>query len=119
MRRRSGGGPLQRGAVRPQLAVGLLHHIDDDGVHQLLDRAASALADGGRLVTFDGAFVPAQPRWAGWLLERDRGQHVRTVDGYMRLASDHFATVTPTVSLDFPCVPYTHLVIEASGTQAS
>jgi SAM-dependent methyltransferase len=101
------------------LAVGLLHHIDDDGVHQLLDRAASALADGGRLVTFDGVFVPAQPRLAGWLLERDRGQHVRTVDGYMRPASDHFATVTPAVSLDFLCVPYTHLVIEASGTQAS
>lgn len=96
------------------LAVGLLHHLDDDGVNQLLRLAASVLTQDGRLVTFDGVLVPGQRRMARWLIERDRGREVRTVEGYLRLARAHFERVDHTVSEDFLRVPYTHLVMEVS-----
>jgi SAM-dependent methyltransferase len=96
------------------LAVGLLHHLDDDGVERLLRLGASVLAEDGRLVTFDGVLVPGQPRLARWLIERDRGCEVRTVEDYLRLARAHFRRVDHTVSEDFLRVPYTHLVMEVS-----
>jgi SAM-dependent methyltransferase len=95
------------------LGIGILHHLDDGDAHTLLRLAASALARGGRMITFDGVFVPGQPRAARWLIERDRGQRVRTVDGYMTLVEHHFASVRKTVAEDLLRVPYTHIVIEA------
>jgi SAM-dependent methyltransferase len=99
------------------LAVGLLHHLDDQRVRGLLALAASALVPSGRLVTFDGVFAVGQPRAARWLIEHDRGQQVRTVDGYRRLVDGHFATVELIIGEDFLRIPYTHLVVKASGPQ--
>jgi SAM-dependent methyltransferase len=96
------------------LAVGILHHLDDAGACRLMSFAADKLASDGRLVTFDGVFVPGQPRIARWLIERDRGAQVRTVDEYRGLASQYFDDVRTTVSEDFLRVPYTHLVVEAA-----
>ena len=101
------------------LGIGIVHHLDDTDAHRLLRLAASALTRGGRMVTFDGVVIPGQPRAARWLIERDRGRRVRTVDGYLRLFEQHFATVSETVREDFLRVPYTHLVIEASAPRAS
>ncbi len=96
------------------VAVGILHHLDDASVGRLLRFAAAALVPGGRLVTFDGVLTPGQPRVARWLIERDRGQCVRTVDGYERLAREVFEEVDTTVADDFLRVPFTHIVMEAT-----
>jgi SAM-dependent methyltransferase len=97
------------------LAVGLLHHLDDLAVDRLMAFASSMLSDGGRFVTFDGVFVPGQPRIARWLISHDRGQQVRTERGYTRLAERHFGRVHASLHGDFLRVPYTHLVMEATG----
>lgn len=96
------------------LAIGILHHLDDDDVHGLMRLAASKLAEGGRLVTLDGVLVPGQPRLVRWMLERDRGECVRTEEGYRRLAEAHFHEVEATVSGEFLHIPSSHLVMEAA-----
>jgi SAM-dependent methyltransferase len=101
------------------LGIGILHHLDDGEAHAFLRLAASALGRGGRVVTFDGVFTPGQPRVARWLMERDRGQRVRTVDGYMGLVEQHFASARHTIAEDLLHVPYTHIIIEATEPRAS
>lgn len=93
------------------IAVGLLHHLDDAEAEDLFQLALSALAPNGRLVTFDGCYEPGQPRVAKWLLDRDRGKHVRDEHGYTRLAKRSFSSVQATVHRDLLRIPYTHITL--------
>jgi len=95
------------------LAVGVVHHLNDDEAVELFRVAFGALRPGGRLVTFDGAFVKGQSPVARFLLSKDRGGFVREVPDYERLARSSFAGVTSHVAHDLIApVPYTHLVME-------
>jgi SAM-dependent methyltransferase len=94
------------------LAIGVLHHLDDDDALTLLRVARASLRRGGRLVTLDGCHVPGQHRVSRWLLSHDRGRHVRARDEYARLMRQVFADVRDVVRDDLLRVPYTHLVAE-------
>jgi hypothetical protein len=96
------------------LAIWVIHHLDDGAASRRMSFAASKLAPTGRLITYDGVFVQGQPRIARWLIEHDRGAHIRTADEYRALASPHFDELETAVASDFLHVPYTHLVIEAA-----
>jgi SAM-dependent methyltransferase len=94
------------------VVAGALHHIDDDGVRRLFAGAARALAPGGRAVSLDPVFTPAQGRLARTIIARDRGQHVRTPDAYARLARESFADVGVSLRHDLLRIPYSHCVME-------
>jgi SAM-dependent methyltransferase len=94
------------------VALGVLHHIDDGGVRDMFAGAARALKPSGRMVTVDPVLVPAQHRVARAIIVRDRGQHVRSADGYVSLAQRAFGSVTSTVRTDLLRIPYTHCVLE-------
>jgi SAM-dependent methyltransferase len=97
------------------LMMGVLHHLDDALVDEALELAARLTDGSGRFIAFDPGRVPGQPRIARALIERDRGQHVRTVEATEALVRRHFTTVDIAVHHDFLAVPYTHLVVEASN----
>jgi SAM-dependent methyltransferase len=101
------------------LSTGVVHHLDDSRAERLFGMSAALLKDDGRLLSWDGAFVDGQPRVARWLLERDRGEHVRTPDRYVALASASFAEVEPHLVTDFLHVPYTHCVLDARRPRRS
>lgn len=92
-------------------AVGVLHHLDDSEAGDLLRLAAGRLAPTGRLVTLDPTVTGGQPALARWLALRDRGQHVRTPDGYRTMAERSFAVVTALVRHDLALVPYSHVAM--------
>jgi SAM-dependent methyltransferase len=94
------------------LAFGVLHHIDDDGVRRMFAGAARALKPDGRMVTVDPVFVAGQSRAAHAVIARDRGQHVRTVESYARLAESAFGSVEPVVRHDLLRIPYSHCILE-------
>ena len=97
------------------LATGVLHHLDDDEAARLFKLAREALKPGGRLITYDGCYVPDQSRLARWVLSKDRGQYVRTREEYVRLASIYFANLEYFIRHDLLRIPYTHLIMYCSN----
>jgi SAM-dependent methyltransferase len=101
------------------LATGILHHLDDAASDSLLALAARALAPGGRFIATDATYIRDQPRVARWLIDRDRGEHIRPAGGYADLAKPWFESVGLTVRGDFLRLPYTHAVLECAEPRVS
>lgn len=94
------------------LALGVLHHLDDETALTLMRTAHAALKPGGRLVTFDPVYARGQSSLAHFLISKDRGQNVRNQPDYENLARSAFPTVHTTVRHQ-RWIPYTHCFIEA------
>lgn len=95
------------------LAVGVLHHLDDESALQLIRLAKSVLKEGGRLVTIDPCFDHSQNPIARYLVSRDRGQNVRSGGKYRELAFNAFSQVEGVVK-HRSWVPYTHWIMECT-----
>lgn len=100
------------------LAVGVLHHMDDDLAASTIALAARSLVDDGRMVTIDPTIIEGQPRVARVLAEQDRGRHVRDPDMTKALFAE-FDEVNVTVRHDLLRVPYSHVIVEASRPRRS
>lgn len=100
------------------IAIGLLHHLDDDTALGVLRMASSRLAPGGRLVTLDPCLTEDQHPLARWLVKSDRGQNVRTREGYEALALAGFDRVRATVRHK-RWIPYTHCHVIAENDGAN
>jgi SAM-dependent methyltransferase len=94
------------------MAFGLLHHLEDAEVERLFDAVRGLLAPGGRLVTVDCTLIEGQHPLARFVIKRDRGLNVRTIDEILRLAGRHFQTPTASVHTDLLRIPYTHVVLD-------
>ena len=90
------------------LLFGVLHHLDDEQCATLLDLAARGLADGGRVVSVDPCLHPGQGRISRWMSENDRGEHVRTPDGFDALARASFAEAQTEILDTVSRVPSSH-----------
>lgn len=93
------------------LAIGILHHLEDEEAAGLFQQARIALRPGGRLVTFDSCFVEGQSRIAKFLIDRDRGRNTRTEAGYRAIATSQFGKVESHVRHDLLRFPYTHAIL--------
>ena len=80
----------EQGTFDLVLAIGVIHHLDDAQAAKLFDLARLALRPTGRLVTYDGCYVPDQSKIARWFLSHDRGNFIRARAEYLRLASARF-----------------------------
>lgn len=93
------------------LALGLLHHLDDESAAGVLQLAFQALKPGGRLLTFDPCLDSGQNFISRFLVEIDRGQNVRTAEEYRSIASAVFDA--PHVEVRHRSwIPYTHCFME-------
>jgi SAM-dependent methyltransferase len=79
------------------VAIGTLHHLDDDLALHVLRATAGALTPGGRLITVDPCFHPAQSLVQRFVVSHDRGMHVRPFERYVELCS----TVLPAPKATF------------------
>lgn len=93
------------------VAFGLLHHVSDGTVRDLVSRAKSVLTRSGRLITLDPCFVENQNILARYLHQKDRGNHVRYVEGYLKLVGPAFSSVTHVVRHDLHFIPSTTLIM--------
>ena len=100
------------------LAIALLHHLSAEDSHKLLTQAHKALKDGGRLVTLDNCYTPDQSPIAKYLISRDRGEYLRTKEGFLELARPVFSDIQAHILHDGLRIPYTHLVMELRKTEA-
>jgi SAM-dependent methyltransferase len=105
----------EQGTFNLVLATGVLHHLDDETAGKLFDLARLALRPDGRLVTYDGCYVPDQSKIARWFLSHDRGRFIRTRAEYLGLASARFPRVEAQLRHDLLRIPYTHLIMRCSN----
>ena len=96
------------------IAIGVLHHLDDDDAANLFETARGALTTGGRFVSVDPTFVTDQHRIARALIKADRGQRVRTPEQLEALARPVLQGVKTFVRTDLLRIPYTHAILTAS-----
>lgn len=104
----------QFGAFDIVLALGLVHHLEDDEAKDLFRLGYTALKPGGRMITNDGCYLPNQSAAKRYLLSRDRGEFVRTQAEYEALAHSWFHNVRSNIREDVLRIPYTHLIMECT-----
>lgn len=93
------------------LAIGLIHHLDEEAALEVMQLARKALKPGGRLLTIDPCLEPSQNPIARFLIRNDRGQNVRDKAGYEALANAVFES--PRVDVRHKAwIPYTHCYME-------
>lgn len=102
----------RKGGFDLVLAIGILHHLDDDEAVALFRFAKSALRPGGRLVTFDSCYVDGQSRLAKFFIDHDRGRNTRFEEGYRTLADQVFPNVESHIRHDLLHFPYTHIILK-------
>ena len=94
------------------IAIGVLHHIEDEILDVFISEAKRLLKFGGRLTTFDPVFHPEQSFASKWVVSQDQGRNVRDIEGYLAHAKKHFDNdynfSIQTTSLR---TPYDHIVI--------
>jgi SAM-dependent methyltransferase len=96
---------------------GLLHHLDDAGVHTLLLDAYNAVDPGGIVFTLDGCFVDGQNSIDRYLLENDRGEFVRTEQGYRALIPSEFGKIDVFLRNNISRIPYTFIITRLQKLQ--
>ncbi len=89
---------------------GVLHHMSDDDARTTLDAIAQALAPDGVLFTLDGAYRAGQSALVKWLLDNDRGEHVRPAAAYADLIKPALPSVAMHLREDLSRVPYTYAI---------
>jgi cyclopropane fatty-acyl-phospholipid synthase-like methyltransferase len=96
------------------LALGILHHLEDEEALQLFKIAHAALQPGGKLVTLDGVWTKDQSRASRYIQARDRGQFIREEKAYIKLAEQIFPNIASSIRHDLLRIPYTHLILECT-----
>ncbi len=92
------------------IAFGVFHHLDDHEAETLLKLVKKWVRPGGRLITYDPTFTYDMGFIARSLVERDRGQNVRTEAQLLSLIKKHYTKVASSVHDDFLRIPYANLV---------
>ena len=94
------------------IAVGVIHHLNDDIAIKLFKIAKNALRPDGHLMTFDGCYVDNQNYIARFLLKKDRGKFVRDRKKYEYLAKTSFSSIKTIIDETYFRVPYTSIIME-------
>ena len=104
-----GEAVLPRSHFDCAIAVGVMHHLNNQTAHSMLKLARHALRPGGSLYTVDPCYTADQSSIGRWITSKDRGQFVRDLEGYRRLFDTHGRTETSIVK-GLLRIPYTHIV---------
>jgi len=96
------------------IILGVMHHLDDAQLSQLMISLKDRLNHGGMLITFDGAYEDRQNFVAKLLAKNDRGKFVRTKEQYLKFIEMSFKVQQADLRHDLLRVPYTHLLTRST-----
>jgi SAM-dependent methyltransferase len=111
------GGAL--GVFDRAFCFGVLHHLPDTIVAQVLNLVRRVVKPGGVFVTIDPCYVPGQHVVAKLINDHDRGAYIRDPAGFERIISG-LGQVHTTIYSDLLRIPYTQIVmrVEVGGERA-
>jgi SAM-dependent methyltransferase len=105
----------EQGTFTLVLATGVLHHLDDERASKLYELARLALRPNGRLITYDGCYVPEQSKAVRvGCSAAIEGSFVRSREEDLRLASSRFARVESHLRHGLLRIPCTRLILSCS-----
>lgn len=102
--------PLQNYKADAVLAIGLIHHLDDHECITLFQAAKQTLRPGGVFLALDPVYHPAQSAAARYIISKDRGKAVRTMEQYMALYTREFSQIQCDINHAPLRIPYTGVV---------
>ena len=115
-------GNFARHALPPvdiAVAIGILHHLDDEAVQGLFRDIAATLKPGARLITVDPCFHADQSALQRFVVRNDRGMHVRQFERYVELAGAVFPQAAAAFERGHIPFPYSICIMQAaSGKRA-
>jgi 2-polyprenyl-3-methyl-5-hydroxy-6-metoxy-1,4-benzoquinol methylase len=97
------------------IILGVMHHLDDAQLTQLMTSLKGRLNVGGVLITFDVAFEDNQKFIAKLLAKNDRGKFVRKKEQYLKFIEVAFNVEQADLRHDLLRVPYTHLLTRSTA----
>ncbi len=100
------------------IILGVMHHLDDAQLTQLMMSLKGRLNSGGVLITFDCAYEEKQNLIAKLLAKSDRGKFVRTKEQYLKFIEVAFNVEQADLRHDLLRVPYTHLLTRSTAQVA-
>lgn len=95
------------------ICSGLLHHLDDADVKDVLQLANQVLKPGGRMICVEPAFLECQGRISHWIMSQDRGCNVRPEQEWKDLVQQVFPEYRTHILTNLIRIPYVHVIIEA------
>ena len=96
------------------ILLGVLHHLSDSQVLNLLETLTKHLAVNGKLVTCDPAIESSQSRLARFLVTHDRGKFVRSAFQYRALLQQSFEVNSSAIRHDTLRVASTQFITSSS-----
>ena len=94
------------------MAIGVLHHLDDEEAEQCIRFAYDALKTEGRFICHEACWTPNQGTISKYIMSTDRGRNIRTEQQYRQLAAKAFKRVETWIDTKPMRIPYVTIVLE-------
>ncbi len=94
------------------IITGVLHHLEDSQIDTLFSKLSLILKSDGFLICVENVFIPNQNKVAKYLISKDRGQNVRSDEGYIKLARKFFKNTNFEIRHNMLNIPYTHIILK-------
>jgi 2-polyprenyl-3-methyl-5-hydroxy-6-metoxy-1,4-benzoquinol methylase len=96
------------------LCNGVLHHLPDLEVHELIDFVAKHLKpETGRFTAIEPCHLVFESRLSTWIMNQDRGRFVRSEEAWKQLFSENAGIVYRTrIMANMIRIPYFHVIID-------
>jgi SAM-dependent methyltransferase len=94
------------------MAIGVLHHLDDEDAAYCIQFAYDALKGKGRFVCHEPCWIPNQGAISKFIMSTDRGRDIRTEQQYRQLSGRVFNKVDAWVDTKPMRIPYVTIVLE-------
>lgn len=91
------------------LLLGILHHLNDQELNVLMKNIKKVLKKRGKIITLDNIFIKSQNLIAKFLIVLDKGNNVRSKNGYLSVLKKHFKKIKSKVHHQ-KFIPYTWFV---------
>jgi cyclopropane fatty-acyl-phospholipid synthase-like methyltransferase len=101
----------KRGPFDLVLMTGVLHHLPNEHVIDVVNGSKDLVSASGRFVAIEPVFSPDQRLSARLIIASDRGRFVRDKDGYLNLLRLGFEDVNGEVIHGRLRIPYSHVVL--------
>ena len=100
-----------RGPFDLILMTGVLHHLPNEHVKEVVNGSRELVAPIGRFVAIEPVFSPDQRLSTRLIIASDRGRYVRDQDGYTNLLKSGFTNVSSHIVHGRLRIPYSHIIL--------